>query len=158
LTDPIGLGLENFDGIGKFRTVENEAPIDTSGKFDGRAFANPAELGQAFADNPQVTACLVQNLYRYAVGRKQTNGERPLLRYLEDTFAERGYQVPALMREIATSEGFRTATAATPESQTAGRATASRDNTIDGSATSSVVAASGSSSSASSGASRSNAL
>jgi hypothetical protein len=150
LTDPIGLGLENFDGIGKFRTTENEAPIDTSGKFDGRAFANPAELGQAFADNPQVTACLVQNLYRYAVGRKQTNGERPLLRYLEDTFAERGYQVPALMREIATSEGFRTATAETPESQTAGRAAASRDDTSDASATSSVVV--------SSSASRSNAL
>jgi hypothetical protein len=158
LTDPIGLGLENFDGIGKFRTAENEAPIDTSGKFDGRAFANPAELGQAFADNPQVTACLVQNLYRYAVGRKQTNGERPLLRYLEAAFAERGYQVPALMREIALSEGFRTATDAIPEAQTAEHEAAPRDNTIDGSATSSVVAASGSSSSASAGASRSNAL
>lgn len=111
LTDPIGLGLENFDGIGKFRTVENAAPIDSSGKFDGRAFAGPVELGQAFADNPQLSACLVQNLYRYAVGREQTNGERALLRYLEDAFAERGYQVPALMREIATSEAFRTATA-----------------------------------------------
>lgn len=111
LTDPIGLGLETFDGIGKFRTMENDAPIDSSGKFDGRAFANAAELGQAFADNPQVSACLVRNLYRYAVGREQTNGERPLLRHLEDNFAENGYQVPALMRDIATSEAFRTATA-----------------------------------------------
>jgi Protein of unknown function (DUF1588)/Protein of unknown function (DUF1592)/Protein of unknown function (DUF1585) len=111
LTDPIGLGLENFDGIGRFRSVENEAAIDTSGKFDGKPFANAAELGQAFADNPQLSACLVQNLYRYAVGREQTNGERPLLRHLEGVFAENGYQVPALMRDIATSEAFRTATA-----------------------------------------------
>lgn len=121
LTDPIGLGLENFDGIGRFRTVENEAAIDTSGKFDGKPFANAAELGQAFADNPQLSACLVQNLYRYAVGREQTNGERPLLRHLEAAFAENGYQVPALMRDIATSEAFRTATAPAPATDTAGR-------------------------------------
>jgi len=111
LTDPIGLGLENFDGIGRFRTTENEAAIDSSGDFDGRAFTDATQLGEAFAASPLVSACLVQNLYRYAVGRKQTNGERPLLRHLEDTFAASGYQVPALMRDIATSEAFRTATA-----------------------------------------------
>jgi hypothetical protein len=109
LTDPIGLGLEVFDGIGRYRSAENEAPIDTSGDFDGHAFANPAQLGEAFADNPLVSACLVQNLYRYAVGRKQTNPERRLLRYLEEQFALNGYQVPALMRDIALSEAFRTA-------------------------------------------------
>ena len=81
LTDPIGLGLENLDGIGRYRTAENTAVIDTSGDFDGADFANAAELGQAFADDPLVSACLVQNLYRYAVGREQTNGERPLLRH-----------------------------------------------------------------------------
>ncbi len=88
-------------------------------RFDGVDFANSAELGQAFADNPLVSACLVQNLYRYAVGRKQTNGERPLLRHLEDTFIEQGHQLPGLMRNIATSEAFRTATA--PRAATAER-------------------------------------
>ncbi len=119
LTDPIGLGLENLDGIGKFRSAENQAPIDTQGDFDGVGFADAAELGQAFADNSLVSACLVQNLYRYAVGRKQTNSERPLLRHLEKTFAEQGHQIPALMRNIANSEAFRTATA--PAATTAGR-------------------------------------
>ncbi len=111
LTDPIGLALESFDGIGKFRLSENQSTIDTSGEFDGVAFSNAAELGQAFSQSPLVNACLVENLYRYAVGRKQTNGERRLLRYLEDTFSQQGYQVPALMSNIATSEAFRTATA-----------------------------------------------
>lgn len=109
LTDPIGLGLDVFDGIGRYRSVENGAPIDTAGDFDGTAFANPAELGQAFANNSVVSACMVQNLYRYAVGRKQTNPERSLLRHLETQFVDNGYQVPALMRDIATSEAFRTA-------------------------------------------------
>ncbi len=111
LTDPIGLGLEVFDGIGKYRTTENGAPIDTSSDLDGRRFANPAELGQAFAESPLIGPCLVQNLYRYAVGREQTNRERQLLRYLEGRFEEVGYRLPDLMREIAMSEGFRTASA-----------------------------------------------
>jgi hypothetical protein len=126
LTDPIGLGLENLDGIGKFRTAENQAPIDASGDLDGVPFDNAAELGQAFADNELVSACLVQNLYRYAVGRKQTNGERPLLRHLEDVFIEQGHQLPALMRNIATSQAFRTATA--PRAATANRKHNTTDN------------------------------
>lgn len=121
LTDPIGLGLENLDAIGKFRTAENDAPIDVSGDFDGANFDNPAELGQAFADNELVSACLVQNMYRYAVGREQTNPERRLLRHLEDTFINNGHTLTGLMRNIATSEAFRTATA--PAATTANRET-----------------------------------
>ena len=109
LTDPIGLGLEVFDGIGKYRTSENGVPIDTHSDLDGRNFADPVELGQAFAESPLIGPCLVQNLYRYAVGREHTNRERSLLRYLEVRFAEAGYRLPDLMREIALSEGFRTA-------------------------------------------------
>ena len=36
--DPIGFGLETFDGIGRARTRENGAPIDTRGELDGTAF------------------------------------------------------------------------------------------------------------------------
>lgn len=122
LTDPIGLGLEVFDGIGKYRTTENGAPIDTSSDLDGRDFANPVELGQAFGESPLVGPCLVENLYQYAVGREQANSERRLLRYFEGRFAELGYQLPELMREIAMSEAFGTASqpklAAEPVAQT----------------------------------------
>jgi len=109
-TDPIGLGLEVFDGIGKFRKTENGASIDTTGDLDGQSFANPIELGQAFARSPLVGACLVENLYRYAVGREEVNTERRLLRYLEGQFEQSGYRLTELLREIASSEGFRTAT------------------------------------------------
>jgi hypothetical protein len=109
LTDPIGLGLEVFDGIGRYRTTENGAPIDTSGELDGQPFANPVELGLAFAKSELASACLVENLYRYAVGRPQVNSERRLLRHLESRFAESEYRLHALMREIVLSDGFRTA-------------------------------------------------
>ena len=133
LTDPIGLAMEAFDGIGKYRERENGAVIDTSGDFDGTAFSGPDELGQAFANNPLVGACLVENMYRYAVGRIQTNPERRLLRHLEDRFAEQTHQVPALMRDIALSSAFRTATAA-PEERTAKDSSVKRDEPANESA------------------------
>ena len=68
-------------------------------------------MGQAFAESPLVGACLVENLYRYAVGREQNNRERPLLRHLEKSFEASGFVLADLMRDIATSEGFRTAAA-----------------------------------------------
>ncbi len=110
LTDPIGLGLEVFDGIGRYRATENGAPIDTSGEMDGASFANSVELSRVFRDSPLVSACLVENLYRYAVGRDPVNSERRLMRHLESEFEASGHRFAALLRAIASSDGFRTAT------------------------------------------------
>src|SRR5262249_13273761 len=43
--DPIGFALENYDGIGRWRTKDAGALIDASGKLpDGTKFNGPAEL------------------------------------------------------------------------------------------------------------------
>jgi hypothetical protein len=110
LTDPIGLGLEVFDGVGSYRAAENGAPIDTSGELDGRYFADNIGLGEAFRDSPLVGACLVENTYRYAVGREAVNNERRLMRYLERRLEASGYRLDALLRDIVKSDGFRSAT------------------------------------------------
>ena len=51
--DPLGLTLENFDGVGTYRTVENGARIDASGSLDGMDFRTPEGLAQALHDHPQ---------------------------------------------------------------------------------------------------------
>ena len=104
--DPIGLALENFDGLGEFRSTENGAPIDGSGEVDGRSFEDVTGLAHAMRDNSAVPACLVTSLYRYAVGRNATPGEAAWLGWLQDGFARDGYRVPDLLRRIATSPGF----------------------------------------------------
>jgi hypothetical protein len=109
LTDPIGLGLENYDGIGRYRTAEGGATIDASGNLDGEPFGDAVELGRALAENPLVGECLVETAYRYAVGRVPGLEERPLLRHLVRRFEQEGYRIAGLMREIALSDGFRTA-------------------------------------------------
>jgi Protein of unknown function (DUF1592)/Protein of unknown function (DUF1588)/Protein of unknown function (DUF1585)/Protein of unknown function (DUF1595)/Protein of unknown function (DUF1587) len=106
IMDPIGLGLENFDGVGQFRSTENGANIDASGEIDGIKFSDAASLGQAIHDNPAATACLTNSMYRYAVGRDFDPGEREFQAWLGKQFAEKGYRVPDLMKTIATSDAF----------------------------------------------------
>lgn len=106
IMDPIGLTLENFDGLGTYRSVENLAPINTSGSLDGTHFETPEGLGQALHDHPETPRCLVERMYRYAVGRDTQMEERSYMDYLTKAFADHGYRVPDLMRTIALSKNF----------------------------------------------------
>lgn len=111
--DPIGLGFENFDGIGRWRDEDHGALIDPSGDLDGVPFADAWELAQVVHDHPDVTSCLVKNMYRYATGSEVAEGERPLLDVLSQRFEQSGYRVKALLFDIVTSPGFRRASEVT---------------------------------------------
>jgi hypothetical protein len=106
LTDPIGLTLESFDGSGTFRARENGVALDLSGSLSGQQFNGAQGLGEALRNSPQVPSCLVDKLYRSAVGRPTTSSEAPYLDYLNANFAASGFRVPALMRAIALSRTF----------------------------------------------------
>ena len=106
LMDPIGLGLENFDGIGVFRTTENDVTIDPSGELDGVYFADARELGVALRDHPDLGECLVRNLYRFATGHIETRGEEVSILHLVDGF-EDDYAIRSLLVDVVLSEGFR---------------------------------------------------
>ena len=106
ITDPMGLALENFDGTGGFRTTENGAPIDTTGALDGVQFTDSAGLGEAVAENPAATSCVVDRLSSYALGRTTTRGEAAWVEELKQSFANSGYNFPKLMRTIIMSPEF----------------------------------------------------
>jgi hypothetical protein len=111
IMDPLGLTLENFDGLGTYRTVENGAQIDATGSLDGIDFQTPQGLGQALHDHPETPRCLVERMYRYAVGRDTEMEERSYMDYLTKSFAAGGFSVPELMRTIALSDNFFTISA-----------------------------------------------
>jgi hypothetical protein len=104
----MGLALENFDGAGMFRSKENGVPIDTSGELDGVQFNTVAELGQTMHDNPLVPVCLVNSVYKYAVGREMTESEYNWILRIEKRFAKDGYRYKSLLQSIATSDTFYT--------------------------------------------------
>jgi hypothetical protein len=119
IIDPLGLGLENFDGAGSFRAKENGAPIDASGALEGMKYSDAQGLGKALHDHPGTAQCLVGNMYRSGVGRNLTEQERT--RYqaqFNQAFAANGYRVPDLMRAIAVSPAFYAVSAPDKENPT----------------------------------------
>ncbi|MBM4344421.1 MAG: DUF1592 domain-containing protein [Deltaproteobacteria bacterium] len=104
--DPIGFAFERFDGIGRFRTLDNGEPIDTTGDLDGVPFGDLDTFAQVLAGSPKFRRCVTQKLYGYAVARPTVAGEKTQVDGLAAAFAANGYKVKALMREIALSDGF----------------------------------------------------
>jgi hypothetical protein len=107
LMDPLGLTLENFDAIGKFRSTDREQPIDVSGSLDGKDFSGPIELGQMIADKPETAACLVRNIYRYGTGHVEIATEAVVLDELTDRFRGGGHRLRELMLDLVASDAFR---------------------------------------------------
>lgn len=99
ITDPLGLTLEHFDGIGRMRTTENDAPIDVSGSMDGMDFHGASGLGKALAASPDTTSCVTSRVMEYATGRPAEDAS--LVEDLEKNFAAKGYGIRALFQRVA---------------------------------------------------------
>lgn len=108
LMDPIGLGLENFDAIGRFRFKENGVVLETEqdaatlGTFDG-----PKELGALIAEDKRSHDCLTRNLFRFATGHIETEGEVGSIQSMTEAFEQADYDIPTLLVEIVSSPAFR---------------------------------------------------
>ena len=107
LMDPIGLGLEHFDGIGAYRERDNSVAIDASGELDGAAFKDARGLGSALAQSPAVASCFARTVLRYARGALEDPSETALVDGLSQQFAGAGYRMPELMLQIVTQPAFR---------------------------------------------------
>ncbi len=113
ITDPIGLALENYSPVGAFRAQENGVTIDASGKLDGAAYRNAIELTGLLRNSPAASACVVQRVVEYGVGRKLSPGEELWLDALNTRFAQDGYRFRGLLRAVATSPTFQAVAPAT---------------------------------------------
>jgi len=105
-TDPLGLALEHFDGLGQLRTTENGMPIDVSADLKEGRIEGARGVGEYLRNDPRVPACLVRNVYSYGVGRKAFGRDRPYLAAQTKAFVAGGYRFPALVAQIASSPEF----------------------------------------------------
>ena len=118
LTDPIGLGFENFDGIGRWRTTENDATIDPTGELDGTAFQDAWGLTEAVANHPSTGPCMSRTVLQYATGSVSDELADDLQQWHAEGFSQAGHRVLWLMRDVALSPAFSNASA--PAEATAG--------------------------------------
>lgn len=144
LMDTIGLGFENFDALGRFRTTENDALIDASGTLDFIPFRDAGELAQVLHDEPAFTRCVVNRLYRHAWGVREAEPQREEIERLLLSFSSSGFKLRGLLRTIAVGEAFRRASTLDvpplPPLPDAGASDAATDASSDASADASVEA------------------
>jgi hypothetical protein len=82
LMDPIGFSLENFDAIGRWRTLEDGLPIDATGGLpDGSQFAGVAGLEAGLLKRPDIfVSTLTEKLLTFALGRGVESYDAPAVR------------------------------------------------------------------------------
>lgn len=106
--DPLGFGLENFDAIGRWRTHDGEAPIDSSGILpNGRSFNGPGELKQiVLQQRDAFTWGLTEKMLTYALGRGVERYDRQVIREIAGRTATDNYRISRLITEIVRSLPF----------------------------------------------------
>lgn len=111
LLEPLGFGLARYDAIGALRTVDAAGqPISAAGSFDGEDepdFEGAAQLGAALREHPDVSACVVRQVHRYAYGRGETEADACTIDALVDGFEASGRSFRALLAALVRSDAFR---------------------------------------------------
>jgi hypothetical protein len=123
LIDPIGFAFEKFDAVGiyhekarlLFYPDEHEAKIpkktvlldlDTSGEVAGvpnSQFRNPRELGELLANAEQCQECIVKQVFRYVMGRRDTRSDAPLIERALNDFRSSGFRFKELLISLIKS-------------------------------------------------------
>lgn len=111
LMDPIGFGLERFDGYGVYREVEERNPscnIDGEGELhDVGPFNGPRELAGLMVDSGELTRCGVEQFVRFSTGRELTEQDAPTVYRVHEAFMESGERFDALVLAFVGHPSFR---------------------------------------------------
>ena len=106
--DPLGFSLENFDGVGEWRTKDQTGPIDASGQLaDGTKVEGPVSLRQALMKHPeQFAGTVTEKLVTYALGRGVEYYDMPVVRGIVKDAARNDYKFSSLIMGIVKSAPF----------------------------------------------------
>ena len=109
--DPIGLAMENFDAIGRWRDrdVEAKAPIDAKTVLPtGHAVDGPVQLREAlFGGRDLFVRAFTEKLMMYAVGRELKAYDMPQVRAVVRRAAAQDYRLSSIVSGIVASDAFR---------------------------------------------------
>jgi hypothetical protein len=108
LMDPIGLSLENFDAVGRWRTSDDGAKIDpTDVLYNGEKVDGPVALRQVILKHPdQFVRTMTENLMTYALGRGVDYFDMPIIRSIVKDSARNNYRFSSLVLGIVKSGPF----------------------------------------------------
>ena len=109
MMDPIGLSLENFDAVGRWRTrTDGFATLDVTGSLpDGATFEGVGGLKKALLARPDLFATtLTEKLVAYALGRAVEHSDAPAIRTIVREAGRTRYRFSSLVMGIVNSPAF----------------------------------------------------
>jgi hypothetical protein len=108
IMDPIGLSLENFDAVGRWRTMDSGSTIDASGQLvDGTPVNGVETLRKALIGRPDAfVQTMTENLLMYAVGRPAHYYDMPAVRAISREAERNDYKFSSLVVGIVSSDAF----------------------------------------------------
>ena len=107
--DPIGFGLENFNGIGEWRDKEGDLPIDPAGKLvTGETFDGPDDLKAILTKRRRgdFIHCLAEKMLTYALGRGLEYYDKCAVEQITKRLAKGRYRFSTLVLEVVKSTPF----------------------------------------------------
>ena len=107
--DPLGFALDNFDGVGAWRTLgEDGTKIDASGLLaDGTKVNGPVDLRNALMTRPNVfVGTMTTKLMTYALGRGVEYYDMPAIRAIVRDAAHNDYRFSSLIMGVVKSTPF----------------------------------------------------
>lgn len=108
--DPIGFGLENFDQSGRYRATDNNLPqciIEGTGSLSGIGdFKGPSGLADLLTQSGQLEPCVVRQVYRFAMGRREMPADAALLENLTDSFKGKNRNFKSLLVDVVGDATF----------------------------------------------------
>ena len=106
--DPMGFALENFDGVGKWRTNDAKTAIDASGALpDGTKFSGPVGVRKVLLNHrDDFVAALTSKLLTYALGRGLEYYDQPAVRAIAREAAHDDCRLSAIIMAVVKSQPF----------------------------------------------------
>lgn len=105
MLDPLGLSLENFDAVGRYRARDEGYPIDSSGVYQGTPFTSVSTLLPLLAEDPRLGACAPRKLYSFAMRRSLMPDDEPQLARLASAW--NAGTLRELLHQVVVSPAFR---------------------------------------------------
>lgn len=106
--DVLGFALENYNGVGKWRTVDGKFPIDSSGILPGgKSFQTASEMKAVLLDQmPDFARCVTEKMMVYALGRGLQPYDKPTIKAIGAKLQPANYPFQSLIFEVVRSLPF----------------------------------------------------
>jgi hypothetical protein len=111
MIDGIGFGLEQFDGMGRVRTIDRGVDVDTRGEMTktgeiDQAFSGGVELAALLAKSARARDCVATQWLRYSMGREEEKDDTCSLVAAREKYRESGGDLRELVIALTQTDGF----------------------------------------------------